>query len=172
MKRKDKEKVVKELEDKFARCSSFVFIEFRGLNVQRMENLRKLSRVAHIELLVIKNTLGKMAYKTSNNKNDVSCLFTGPTALVFAWDDPITPVRVLYEFAKDNPEIVLKGGVIEGAMVNEDKIAVLANLPSREVLLGQVISGIQSPLRGVVNVLIAPITGLMNCLKAIEQKKA
>ena len=171
MNRKEKEKAVKGLEDKFTKCASSVFTEFRGLNVQRMEQLRKRSREAQIGLLVIKNTLGKRACKALKNE-DTGHFFVGPTAVAFGWDDPIAPIKVLNEFAKENPELVLKGGVVEGAIVTKEKLGALANLPTREVLLSQVLMGIQSPARGIVNVLIGPIRGLVNCLKALEQKKA
>jgi large subunit ribosomal protein L10 len=171
VKKKEKERIVKKLEDKFSKSASSVFVEFRGLNVQHMEDLRKRSREAKIEFQVIKNTLAKRAFQSLDFK-DTTKLFSGPTGVAFGWDDPITPIKVLSEFAKDNPQLVLKGGVIERAMVSEDNLGALASLPPKEILLSQVLMSIQSPLNGLVNVLIGPIKGLLNCLKAIEQKNS
>lgn len=171
MNRTEKERVVKELEDKFSKSASSVFAEFRGINVQRMEDLRKRSREAKVEFHVIKNTLAKRAFKSLNFK-DTNIFFTGPTGVAFGWDDPITPIKVLNEFAKGNPQLVLKGGVIEGKMVAEDKLGVLASLPPKEILLSQFLMSIQSPLNGIVNTLTGPIRGLLNCLKALEQKNS
>jgi len=171
MNRTEKERVVKELEDKFSRSASSVFAEFRGLNVQRMEDLRKRSREAKVEFQVIKNTLAKRAIKSLNLK-DTNKFFVGPTGVAFGLDDPITPIKVLNEFAKGNPLLVLKGGVIEGKMVAEDKLGVLASLPPKETLLSQFLMSIQSPLNGLVNTLSGPVRGLLNCLKAIEQKNS
>jgi large subunit ribosomal protein L10 len=169
--RKEKERIVKELEDKFSRSASSVFAEFRGLNVQRMEDLRKRSREAKIEFQVIKNTLAERAFQLLDFKDTIG-FFAGPTGVAFGWDDPITPIKVLSEFAKDNPQLVLKGGVIEKAIVSEEKLGTLASLPPKEILLSQIVMSIQSPLNGLVNVLNGPIRGLLNCLKAIEQKNS
>ena len=171
MHRTDKERIVKELEDKFTNSASSVFTEFRGLNVQSMEDLRKRSREAKVEFLVIKNTLAKRAFEALNLK-DVNKFFTGPTGVAFGWDDPIIPIKVLNEFAKSNPQLVLKGGVIEGTIVSEDKLKSLATLPSKEILLSQFLMSIQSPLNGLMNTLSGPMRGLLNCLKAIEQKQS
>jgi len=169
--REEKEKAVKELEDKFSQSVSSVFAEFRGLNVQSMEDLRKRSREAQVEFQVIKNTLAKRAIQ-SLNLPGAETFFVGPTAVAFGNDDPITPIKVLNDFAKDKPQLVLKGGVIEGTVVFEDKVGALAKLPPKEVLLSQFLMRAQSPLTGLVNTLSGPIRALMNCLKAIEQQKA
>jgi len=169
--RKDKERIVKELEDKFSKSASSVFAEFRGLNVQSMEDLRNRSRQANVEFAVIKNTLAQRAFQTLQIKDETD-FFVGPTAVAFGWDDPISPIKVLNEFAKANPQLVLKGGMIEGTLVSESKLGTLANLPPREILLSQLLMNMQSPLTGLVNVLSGPIRGLVNCLKAIEQKKS
>ena len=171
MNRTDKERIVKELEDKFSKSASSVFAEFRGLNVQNMEELRNRSRQANVEFAVIKNTLAQRAFQTLQIKESTD-FFVGPTAVAFGWDDPITPIKVLNEFAKTNPQLVLKGGMIEGTLVSESKLGTLANLPPREILLSQLLMNMQSPLTGLVNVLSGPIRGLVNCLKAIEQKKS
>jgi large subunit ribosomal protein L10 len=171
VKSEEKEKVVKELEDKFSHSASSVFAEFRGLNVQSMEDLRKRSREAKVEFQVIKNTLAKRAFE-SLKLQDADTFFVGPTAVAFGVSDPIIPIKVLNDFAKDKPQLVLKGGIIEGTIVFEDKLCVLANLPPREVLLSQFLMRVQSPLTGLVNTLSGPIRALLNCLKAIEQKKA
>ena len=170
MNRKEKERIVKELEDRFSKSASSVFAEFRGLNVQRMEDLRKRFREANVEFSVIKNTLAQRAFQELEIK-DANQFFVGPTAVAFGWDDPIIPIKVLSEFAKENPQLVLKGGVIEGTVVTENKLGALATLPPKEILLSQFLMNMQSPLTGLVNTLSAPIRGLVNCLKAIEQQK-
>lgn len=171
MNRKEKEKIVKELETKFGKSVSSVFAEFRGLNVERMEELRKRFREAEIEFRVIKNTLAKRACKSLNLEVGES-FFIDSTAVAFGWDDPITPIKVMSDFAKENIELVLKGGIIEGTVISKDKICAFANLPSRDILLSQLLMGMQSPVRGFINVLSGPIRGFINCLKAIEQKKS
>jgi len=171
--KKEKERIVKSLEEKFGKCASSVFTEFRGINVKRLEQLRKRSRENNIEFKVLKNTLAKRAYGSLNLEGmGLDLFFEGPTAVAFGWDDPITPIKILSEFAKENPELVLKGGVIEGKTITKQRLASLATLPPKDVLLSQVLMRVQSPISSFMNILNSPILGFFNCLKAIEGKKS
>ena len=171
MKRDEKERTVKELEDKFSKSSSAVFVEFKGLSVQSMEDLRSRSRQAHVEFHVLKNTLAERAFQVLNLSGGET-LFIGPTAVAFGVDDPVVPIKVLRDFAKENPQMVLKGGVIEGKLIAENALGAIADLPPREILLSQLLMQMQAPLTGLVNTLSGPLRGLVNCLKALEQKKS
>ncbi len=172
MNKTEKEKIVKDLEIKLNTCVSTVFTEFRGINVKKMEELRKLARQNNVSFQVIKNTLAKRAYQLLDDKGFESAQmpFEGPTAIAFGWNDPIAPIKILSEFAKENPTLILKGGVIEGTIVTKEKITGYANLPTKNILLSQMLMGLQSPIRNIINILNAPVLGLLNCLKAIEQK--
>jgi len=166
-----KEQTVKALEEKFSRSSSAVFVEFKGLSVHGMEDLRRRSRQAHVEFQVLKNTLAERAFHVLNLTGG-DRLFIGPTAVAFGVDDPVIPIKVMKDFAKDNPQVVLKGGVIEGRLCAQSTLGAIADLPPREMLLSHLLMQMQAPLTGLVNTLSAPIRGLINCLKALEQKKS
>lgn len=171
MNRQTKEIIIKDIETKFTNAKSSIFAEFRGLNVKKMEELRKCSREKEVEFQVVKNTLAQRAYSGLDLEAQEE-LFIGPTAVAFGWGDPIVPIKVLTEFAKENPELIIKGGIVEGKIIRKEKVSKLAELPSREVLLSQFLMGLQSPIGNMMNVLSAPMRGLLNCLRAIEQKKS
>ena len=106
------------------------------------------------------------------NLGDLNVYLQGPTAIAFGYDDPVSPAKILAEFAKDHKKLELKGGVLEGNVIDQAMITALADLPSREVLLGQLAGLIQAPLRNLANVLSAPIRNTVYVLEAVRQKKA
>jgi large subunit ribosomal protein L10 len=165
-----KEKQVNELREKLNNVSSAILTDFRGLTVKEITDLRRRLKEANIEFKVIKNNIVIRAVKESDLEAITEYL-QGPTAIAFGLDDPIVPVKILVDFAKEYKKPEIKAGIIQGKVLKEDEIKKVAKLPSKEILLAQVVSGIQAPLSGLVNVLNAPIRALINVLKAIEEKK-
>ncbi|MEW5804538.1 MAG: 50S ribosomal protein L10 [bacterium] len=166
--RTEKEKQVQEIEEKLQRAKAAIFSDFCGLKVQNMEDLRHRLREAQVEYKVFKNTLIRKAFEGKAGVND---FLQNPTALAFGYIDPAVPAKILAGFAKDNPALKIKGGVVEGKVMDAAKIGALAELPPREILLAKVFMGIQSPLRSFMNVLNGPQTKLVMVLKAIGEKK-
>jgi large subunit ribosomal protein L10 len=171
MARPEKEAIVSEVYEKLAKSQSVVLVDFRGLTVQEATALRKKLREAGVELRVLKNTLVRLAAAKAN-LGDLNVYLQGPTAIAFGYDDPVSPAKILAEFAKDHKKLELKGGVLEGNVIDQAMITALADLPSREVLLGQLAGLIQAPLRNLANVLSAPIRNTVYVLEAVRQKKA
>lgn len=165
-----KEKQVNELKEKLAKVSSAVLTDFRGLTVKEITELRRRLKSANIEYKIIKNNLVSRAVRESDIEA-ISQYLQGPTAIVLGEGDPLVSVKLLMDFAKEYKKPEIKTGVIQGKIFNSQEIALMAKLPAREVLLAQVIAGIQVPLSGLVTVLSAPIRSLLYVLKAIEQKK-
>lgn len=97
-------------------------------------------------------------------------ILEGPTAVAFS-ADPVAPAKVLSEFAKDVKTFTIKGGVVEGKIIDPDGVKALADLPSREVLLAQVLRGMQAPLAGMVNVLQGPIRKMGYALEEVRKLK-
>ncbi len=170
MNRKQKEEVVQSLAERFQRAKAVVLTDFQGLKVDQMTELRQRLKDQGLEYLVVKNTLLKLAGKDSPAQELTSDL-TGPNGLGFSYDDPVTLAKVLAEFAKDNPKLEIKSGLLEGQTIGADEVKALAKLPSREVLLAQLLGVMNGVARNFVSVLAAVPRGLVTALDAIRAQK-
>ena len=144
MARPDKEKAVAELTEDFRTATATVLTEYRGLSVTSMKQLRR-ALGATTKYSVVKNTLTKIAAK--NAGVDLSPdLLVGPSAVAFIKGDPIDAAKGLRDFAKENPFLVIKGGIYEGKAVTKEELMQLANLESREVLLAKLAGAMKGSL--------------------------
>jgi len=171
MARPEKEAIVNEVHEKLMRSQGVVLVDFRGLTVQEATELRKQLREAGVEFRVFKNTLIRFAAEKAN-LSDLTPYLEGPTAIAFGYNDPVSPAKILSNFAKSHKKLELKGGVLEGKVIDRAMVTALAELPTREVLLGQLAGLLQAPLRNLANVLSAPIRNTVYVLEAIRKKKA
>ena len=135
MARPDKAAAVAELTDQFRSSNAAVLTEYRGLTVAQLKELRR-SLGENAQYAVVKNTLTKIAANEAGI-NTLDDLFSGPTAVAFVTGDPVESAKGLRDFAKDNPDLVIKGGVLDGKALSADEIKKLADLESREVLLAK-----------------------------------
>ncbi|MCF3961930.1 50S ribosomal protein L10 [Streptomyces fuscigenes] len=135
MARPDKAAAVAELTEQFRSSNAAVLTEYRGLTVAQLKELRR-SLGENAQYAVVKNTLTKIAANEAGI-NTLDDLFAGPTAVAFVTGDPVTSAKGLRDFAKDNPNLVIKGGVLDGKALSADEIKKLADLESREVLLAK-----------------------------------
>ncbi|MBM9504795.1 50S ribosomal protein L10 [Actinacidiphila acididurans] len=135
MARPDKAGAVAELTDKFRASNAAVLTEYRGLTVAQLKTLRR-SLGENATYAVVKNTLTKIAANEAGI-NTIDDLFAGPSAVAFVTGDPVEAAKGLRDFAKDNPALVIKGGVLDGKAMSADEIKQLADLESREVLLAK-----------------------------------
>ena len=143
-----KETLVQAAAEKFKSAASVVIVDYRGLTVEEVTNLRKQLRDAGVEMKVIKNSiLSRAAKKVGLDGLDE--VFTGPTAVAFSNDDVVAPAKIIDEFAKDAKALEIKGGVIEGKVSSVEQITALAKLPNREGLLSMLLSVLQAPVRNV-----------------------
>ena len=143
-----KETLVQAAAEKFESAASVVIVDYRGLTVEEVTNLRKQLRDAGVEMKVIKNSiLSRAAKKVGLDGLDE--VFTGPTAVAFSNDDVVAPAKIIDEFAKDAKALEIKGGVIEGKVSSVEQITTLAKLPNREGLLSMLLSVLQAPVRNV-----------------------
>jgi len=144
MARPDKEAAVAELTEDFRTATATVLTEYRGLSVTSMKQLRR-ALGATTKYSVVKNTLTKIAAK--NAGVDLSPeLLVGPSAVAFINGDPIDAAKSLRDFAKENPFLVIKGGIYEGKAVTKEELMQLANLESREVLLAKLAGAMKGSL--------------------------
>ncbi|BDQ49336.1 50S ribosomal protein L10 [Enterococcus faecalis] len=154
-----KETLVQAAAEKFESAASVVIVDYRGLTVEEVTNLRKQLRDAGVEMKVIKNSiLSRAAKKVGLDGLDE--VFTGPTAVAFSNDDVVAPAKIIDEFAKDAKALEIKGGVIEGKVSSVEQITALAKLPNREGLLSMLLSVLQAPVRNVAY-----------AVKAVAEKK-
>jgi len=165
-----KEQTVQDITEKLQESVTAVITDYRGLNVAQATKLRNELREANIDYKVLKNTLTKIAAKNVGLEG-IDQYLEGPTAIAFSTEDPVAPAKILAKFAKDNKDLEIKGGVLEGKVVSLEQIKALADLPSREELLAQVLRGIQSPLTGMANVLAGPLRNMANVLGAVRKEK-
>ena len=167
--RPDKVAKVEWLAERLKESTVTVLADYTGLNVEAMTELRAACRESNVHMHVLKNTLGRLAAEQSGVP-ELTAFQDGPTAYAFG-DDVVAPAKTLRDFAKTHPQLRLKGGVLEGSVISAAEVASLATLPSREVLLSQMLAGLLSPISGLVNVLNANIRGLAQVLAAIRDQK-
>lgn len=163
------EKVV-ALHNKFVDVKGAILSDFRGLTVQQMAELRNQLREAAVELQVVKNTLARRALEETPLVS-LGEYFSGPTAVALTTSDVMAMAKVLTEYAKKEPKLDIRVGLMDGRVLSPQQIAVVADLPPREVLLGRMLASMQSPLSGLVGVLQGVLRQLLYVLAAVKEAK-
>ncbi|MFL6516685.1 MAG: 50S ribosomal protein L10 [Bacillus sp. (in: firmicutes)] len=143
-----KQQIVSEIADKLKNSVSTVVVDYRGLSVAEVTELRKQLREAGVEFKVYKNSMTRRAAE-ANGLADLNAALTGPNAIAFSTEDVVAPAKILNDFAKKHEALELKAGVIEGNVATADEIKALADLPSREGLLSMLLSVLQAPIRNL-----------------------
>ena len=141
-----KSQVVAEIVEKLQKSSSTIVVDYKGLTVEEVTELRKKMREAGVEYKVYKNTLVRRAAQEVGITEFNDELLVGTNAIAFGYEDPIAPARVIKEFMEDHPKMKLKMGVVEGEFYNEEQIVEFANIPSREVLLAKLLGSLKAPM--------------------------
>lgn len=164
----DQKKVlVSEIKEKLIQSHSVVMADYRGMTVKELTELRALLRKQGVELKVVKNTLIKIAADETGVEGLDSYL-VGSNMWAFSMEDAVAAAKVMREYAKTHPNLVVKGGILDNKAFDATKVAALADLPSREVLLAQLAGMLQSPIVGLVNVLQGPIRKMGYALEAVR----
>lgn len=167
MARPDKAAAVAELKDKFINSAGAVLTEYRGLTVAELKELRR-NLGEDATYAVSKNTLTKIAAREAGVEG-VEEHLSGPTAIAFVDGDPVTVAKGLRDFAKANPLLVIKGGVLEGKFLSVDEVKKLADLESREVLLAKLAGAMQGTLQQAVSLFAAPLSQAARAVAALEK---
>ena len=166
--RTQKEEQIVELNEKFSRAKSVYVADYRGLNVAAADNLRQRIRkggAGDFEYRVAKNSVLRRASADLDVAGLVSH-FEGPTAVAISFSDPVGLAKVLSDFAKDHEVFELKGGVVDGEVIDTAQIAALAKLPSMDALRGIIIGLLQAPATKLVRLLVEPGTQLARLVEA------
>ena len=167
--KEQKEKILKDLKEKIAKHKSIVFVDFTGLKVKDLLDLRKRLKQLDNTLKVAKKTLIGLALKDAGIKIDHKKL-PGQLALVFGFADEISPAKTVWQFSQENQNIKIIGGIFENKVLGSDLVLELAKLPPRQELLSSLVRGISAPLAGFHYVLQANIKGLLRVLSQIKNK--
>jgi large subunit ribosomal protein L10 len=168
MARPDKATAVAELTEGFRRSSAIVLTEYRGLSVSQLKELRR-SLGSDVTYAVVKNTLTKIAAREAD-VTGLDDLLAGPSAIAFVSGDPVEAAKGLRDFAKANPLLVIKGGVMDGRPLSPDEIRKLADLESREVLLAKLAGAMKASLSNAVSLFAAPLSQTARVVEALRQK--
>lgn len=170
MNREDKASVVAELSDKFAKATFAVATDYRGLKVPVFQEVRKELKKNNAEIRVAKNTLLRIAVEGTPYE-PLKDHFTGTTAVTVSYDDPVAPAKILVDFGKNHPELAIKAAVLNGQSLTEEDLKALAKLPSKEILLAQLMSVMLAVPTGFVRVLNAVPGKMVYLLQALKDQK-
>lgn len=164
---------VDALKAKLEKTNAIFVAEYRGMTVEQSTALRVKVRESGGELKVAKNTLMAIAMKEAGFVAFPESMVTGPNVYALCYGDPVSVAKALKEYSTDKTQkaFILKGGLLGVSALNLSQVYALADLPSREALLGQVVRTIAAPLSGLVTVLSGNVRGLVTCLSQIRDKK-
>ena len=170
--RQQKNEQIEALRNKVAGANSLIAVDYRGMTVDNANTLRAKLRAAggkQIEYRVTKNTLLTIATRGTPHE-PIAMHLQGPTAIAIAFEEPSAMAKVLVAYAKENEKFRIKGGVVDGELVDPAGVAVLAQLPSKLELRGMLAGTLQSPLRNLAGTLQSLLGHLRNALEQRQQK--
>jgi len=170
MKIEEKKQIIKKLCEKIEKAKVIIATDYKGLNVESINKLRRNLKNEDIEYIVVKNKLFiKSAEETEAAA--INKYFKGPTAVAFSYKDPVAPARILVDFIKENDKLSLKGGLLDDKIIDVTAIKALSDLPSREVLLGKLLATVNSVPTTFVTILSEIPKKFLNILNAIQSQK-
>jgi large subunit ribosomal protein L10 len=170
LRKDEKIRIAQDLNQRFKKSSVVIVTDYKGLDVMAINQLRRKLREAGVEYKVAKNSLLIRAAE----ETDVALIkdrFKGPSAIALSYDDPVAPAKVLTDFAKENEKLEIKIGVMDGKVIDLKAIGALSSLPSREQLLGQVLSAMNAVPSSLVQALADVPRRLVNVLNAVKDQK-
>ena len=165
-----KKEVVERLAKEFKESEISILVDYKGLNVLKMTELRAQLRKEGIRIEVIKNSLMARASEGTDTAL-MKDFFKGPNALILSKKDPVAPAKILINFVKDNEKLEIKAGALSGKLLSPEEIKQLAKLPSKEELLGQLVYTLNAVPTSFVNVLSGVPRAFVNVLNAIKDQK-
>lgn len=171
MLKSEKEKLIKELNEKFARAKSAVLAEFSKVNVETVTKLRKKFRDGGVEYKVLKNTLARRAAK-GTSLEPMASQFKGSVALALSYDDVVAPAKILSEFIKDMETIKVRTAVVQGKQIDAAGVQALAKMPGINELRAKILGMINQPAAKVARTIAAPGSQLARLIKAREEQLA
>lgn len=166
----EKKRITKDLNERFTKAAVVFVTDYKGLDVAAINDLRRKLTKEEVEYQVAKNSLLIRAAE-GTDVDLLKDLFKGPNAVALSYGDPVSPAKVLTDFAKNNDVFEIKAGVMDGAVLDSNQIKALADLPSREVLLGMFVATLNSVPTGFVRTLAEIPRQLLTVLQAVKDQK-
>jgi large subunit ribosomal protein L10 len=166
-----KEDLVGQIKDRLNEAGALLLVDYRGLSVKEMQELRNNLRAAGSELKVYKNSLTEIAIRELALPS-LDEYLAGPTAIVFTGEDPVAPAKALTTFARLHKMLEVKGGLVENVVVDADGVKAIATLPSREELIAKLLGTMLNPLTGFARVLNGPVEAFARTVQAVADQKA
>jgi len=169
--REKRNKNIEKLQKEFSEAAGIYLTDFTGINVEKISGLRRSLRAEGAKFIVVKNSLAKKALEKSG-KTELIKHLSGPVGAALSAKDSIAPARVIKSFKKENKELLcVRGALVDGAMYDESQVNMLADLPSRETLLSQLLSCLQAPIGKFAGALSGILTKFVGTLESVRQKK-
>ncbi|MBN2298722.1 MAG: 50S ribosomal protein L10 [Deltaproteobacteria bacterium] len=170
MRKDEKHELVKQLHDELGESQAVFVTDYIGLNVEKITRLRKSIKSSGGSFRIVKNTLLRRAAQDTP-AGIIEKLFVGPTAIAMAKGDPLGVAKALVDFAKDNEQLDVQGGILGTQVLDLSAIQALAKMPSKEVLIAKMLGSMNAPVTNFVGVLAAMLRQIVYVLKAIENQK-
>lgn len=170
MLRSEKETVVQEIAETLEKAQGVFVTDFEGLNVEMIREFRRKCREASVGYLVVKNTLARLAAQKVGLDEMVES-FQGPSAIAYSFEDPSVPAQIISEFAKKTEKPTIRVSLFEGVFYGPDRVKEIATLPPKDVLLSQLVGGLNAPIQGFVGSLRCLLQKLIMTLDALKKEK-
>ncbi len=165
-----KKQVVADIKDKLERAQGVVLVDYRGLTVAEVTELRNQFRAANVEYRVLKNNLISLAAKEIGIEG-LDAYLEGPTAVAFGYEDPVAAAKVMNAFIKKAQKTEIKAGLLGKEVLDAKGVKALSDLPSREVLIAKMLGSLQSPIAGLLGVLNGVPRAFVCALDAVRKQK-
>ena len=170
MLKEKKAKIIDELAEDISRSTTIIATDYRGLSAKQMAELRNTLTKTGAQYHVVKNTLARSAANKAG-KRQATDIVEGPTALAFSYDEKINLAKEITRYIKSTElSLRIRGGLLGERILTPDEVTSLANLPTKEVIISQLIAQLQTPIRGLHNAVTFPLRGLLTVLKGKTQK--
>ena len=170
MSREKKAQIIDRLQEVFSKCSVGILTDYRGLSTPEITILRRKLSESGVEYKVVKNTLARFAAERAG-KEELISLFEGPIAIAFGYGDITQPAKALADYIyTSKASLSIKGGFLSDRLLTAEDVKTLSTLPSREILVGKVLGGMQIPIVALVSYLTTPIRGIIGVLQARIQQ--
>lgn len=170
--KQQKARIIEDLTDKFKRQKIAIFSDFQGISVTKFSTLRRALKKTNAEFKVAKKTLFDRALAHAGINGVQAKELKGEIGVTFGYEDQVEPTKTLVKFAKENETFKVLAAILSGKALNEKQVIALAKLPSREILLAQLLGALQAPMRGLAVVLQANTRNLVVVLNKVKDKKA